>query len=197
MLTQALTAAADMYKENSRIQGILEDKAQKAAGLAGVFLAAAFTFLKKDAFDGLWLLCGWFGLLMLAAVILTMLACVLASTQVIGAQTMVTPPEPKGILRRVDLYLGSDPQGPADLSRERNIRDQIVQWNAAIDAQDRAVAFKSGWLVITQRVLVVGIAMVMASLWISLFAYGTRAREPMRAPVPDSTLKEVPRGQLP
>ena len=44
MLSQAMTASTEMYKENSRILSLLDDKAQKTAGLAGVFFAAAFAF---------------------------------------------------------------------------------------------------------------------------------------------------------
>ena len=47
MLSQALTTSTDMYKENSCILALIEDKAQKAATIAGVFLAAALAFLEK------------------------------------------------------------------------------------------------------------------------------------------------------
>ena len=45
-LKDTIKAAADTYKENGRVAALLDDKAQKAGGLAGVFLAAAFGFVK-------------------------------------------------------------------------------------------------------------------------------------------------------
>jgi hypothetical protein len=45
-IKDAIKMAFDLYKDNARISGLLDDKAQKTGGLAGIFLAAAFGFVK-------------------------------------------------------------------------------------------------------------------------------------------------------
>lgn len=117
MLSQALTTSTEMYKENSRILALIEDKAQKAAGLAGIFLAAAFAFLRKDALETLMEATGWPGLSVLSAAIGLMLFCVLTCAWVLWARRMITPPDPAEILRHCDLRLNADPNGPSDQSR--------------------------------------------------------------------------------
>jgi hypothetical protein len=43
--------ATDSYKEVVRVSALIEDKAQKAAALAGVFLGAGFSFIKAENLD--------------------------------------------------------------------------------------------------------------------------------------------------
>lgn len=45
----AAQLAAETYKDNVRVAALLDDKAQKTGGLAGLFMAAAFGFLKPDS----------------------------------------------------------------------------------------------------------------------------------------------------
>jgi hypothetical protein len=47
-LRAVVEAGAEGFKENIRINSLLEDKAQKTAGLAGIFLAAALAFIKVE-----------------------------------------------------------------------------------------------------------------------------------------------------
>src|SRR5258708_9310754 len=46
ILNSLVEAGSEEYKENVRINSLLEDKAQKTAGLAGIFLAAALAFIR-------------------------------------------------------------------------------------------------------------------------------------------------------
>src|SRR5436305_8165386 len=48
ILKSLIDGGSEGYKENVRINSLLEDKAQKMAGLAGVFLTAALAFIKID-----------------------------------------------------------------------------------------------------------------------------------------------------
>jgi hypothetical protein len=48
VLKDMLVLAAENYKEAMRIMGVLDGKAQKTGGVAGVFLAAGLAFLKPD-----------------------------------------------------------------------------------------------------------------------------------------------------
>jgi hypothetical protein len=45
-LEAVVNVAADAYKENARVTAVLDDKAQKAAQTAGLFLAAGFALIK-------------------------------------------------------------------------------------------------------------------------------------------------------
>jgi hypothetical protein len=197
MLSQALTTSTDMYKENSRVLGLIEDKAQKAAGLAGLFLAAAFSFLRKDSLETLSAFLGWTGLSILALSIGLMLACVLVSAWVLWAREMMTPPDPESILRHVDLYLNADPAGPCDTSRENNLRDQARSWNTALKAQDKAITEKSKLLVLTQRLLIGGISTVVALLALSIYVYGSAPINVEHSTPSTLTPKETPHGKLP
>lgn len=48
-LLKALVAAGETsYKESTRVTSVIDDKAQKTSGLAGIFLAAAFAALRPD-----------------------------------------------------------------------------------------------------------------------------------------------------
>jgi hypothetical protein len=197
MLSQALTTSTDMYKENSRILTLVEDKAQKAAGLSGLFLAAAFAFLRKDSLETLSAFLGWTGLSILALSIGLMLACILVSAWVLWAREMITPPDPESILRHVDLYLNAEATGPSDTSRENNLRDQARAWNTALKAQEKAITDKSKLLVFTQRLLIAGISTVVALLALSIYVYGSAPTNIEHATPSALTPKETPHGKLP
>ena len=48
LLKLMVTHAADSYKETVRVAALIEDKAQKVAAVAGVFLAAGLGFVKAE-----------------------------------------------------------------------------------------------------------------------------------------------------
>ena len=174
MLEQALAAATDIYKENARIISVIEDKAQKAAGLAGVFLAAAFAFLRKDSLTSLAELLNVLGLVILTISIVLMLACVSLAAWTLWASEMKGPPNSDTILENVDARLAAA-DGLTDASRENNLREQARAWNEAIATQCNAIAYKSKLLIWTQGSLLTGVATVFALLMVSIFAYGSAA----------------------
>lgn len=51
ILKDLCAVGSENYKENVRTIGLLEDKAQKTAALAGIFLAATLAFIKPETFD--------------------------------------------------------------------------------------------------------------------------------------------------
>lgn len=51
ILKDLCQVGGENYKENVRTIGLLEDKAQKTAALAGIFLAATLAFIKPDTFE--------------------------------------------------------------------------------------------------------------------------------------------------
>jgi hypothetical protein len=126
MLSDALSASVEMFKENARVIALIEDKTQKAATLAGIFLAAAFAFLRKAELQDLFALEEWIGLLMLSAVIALMLACVLVSGYTLYARHMLTPPDPTEILRRAELRLRAAPVSIRRLFLATNAADRVA-----------------------------------------------------------------------
>ena len=166
MLTQAMTASTEMYKENSRILALLDDKAQKTATLAGIFLAAAFAFLRKDTLKDLADAAGGPGFGVLTVAITLLLGCVFCGGLVIWARKLQLPPNPNLILEACDILLGGE---LSDESRENHIRDQTRAWNLALSVQDGIIDEKSQRLLVSQWLLIGGITAVVVLLGLLMF----------------------------
>ena len=121
MLSQAMTASSDMYKENSRILTLIEDKAQKTATVAVGFLAAAFAFFRRETLQDLATVEGYVGLFLLSAATGVFLACVFASGAVLWTRKLRLPPDPRGVARYCDLLLAQSPDAPTDEQRENHL----------------------------------------------------------------------------
>lgn len=177
MLSQALAAATDVYKENTRIMALLDDKAQKTAGLAGVFLAAAFAFLRRESIEDLRAAGGAFGMVLLGAALLLFLGCLFLSGLVMWARRLQLPPDPNKILAVCDALL-ADQSGPTDEVHENHIRDQIKSWNRANQVQDQVISDKSEKLLLTQKFLIWGIIAVAGLLALVAFGSGSPGKPP-------------------
>jgi hypothetical protein len=177
MLSQASTSASDVYKENSRILALLDDKAQKTAGVAGVFLAAAFAFLRRESVEDLKALAGPSGLILLGASIAFFMACIICSGFVMWTRRLQLPPDPAKILDACN-YLLTDSNGPSDEARENHVRDQINSWNRANQVQYEAISDKSKKLLVTQVLLTLAIMAIAILLCLLTVAAGTRKASP-------------------
>lgn len=175
LLTQALTAATDQYEENARILGLIDDKAQKTAGIAGIFLAAAFAFLRRESIGDLRTAGGLTGMLLFAAALALFLACLVVSGLVVWARTLKLPPDPNKILAVSDLLLAGG--GPSDDARENHVRDQAKSWNRASQTQDNIIADKSQKLLVAQWLLLCGIIASAGLLALLVFSSGPVAPE--------------------
>ncbi len=169
LLSQALTAATEVYKENSRISALLDDKAQKTAGVAGVFLAAAFAFLRKDSLEDLRTATGATGMVLLAAGLALFLGCIIVSGLVMWVRKIKLHPDPNKILKTCNALL-ADAAGPTDQQRENHVRDQIESWNRANETQDLVIADKSDKLLVAQTFLILGIIAVAVLLGLTVFS---------------------------
>jgi hypothetical protein len=170
MLSQSLSASTDMYKENARILSLLDDKAQKAAGLAGVYLAAALAFLRQDSLNMLKAVEGKTGIVLLAVALALLVICVLIGGLVMWSRKLKLPPNPNVIYEVCDVLL-SRPGSPTDAERESHLRDQIKGWNLALHAQDGIIAKKSRLLLSMQWVLIAAMAVVATLLGLVGFCY--------------------------
>jgi hypothetical protein len=166
LLTVAMTASTEMYKENSRILALLDDKAQKTATLAGIFLAAAFAFLRKDTLKDLSDAVGGPGIGLLTVAVALLLGCVFAGGLVLWAREYQLPPNPNAILELCDVLLAGE---LTDEDRENYIRDQTRSWNRALSVQDRVIDDKSQRLLFSQCFLAGGISSVVVLLGLLIF----------------------------
>ena len=177
MLSQALTAASDVYKENARISALLDDKAQKTATIAGIFLAAAFAFLRRESVQDLKMAGGFAGMLLFGASLALFLASIVASGLVLWVRKLKLPPDPEKILGACNALL-KDANGPTDTARENHIRDQTVSWNHANQTQDQVISDKSERLKAAQWLLLLGI-MAAAGL-LSMLVFAPNTAEPAK-----------------
>ncbi len=168
-LSQALTLATDVYKEKSRILALLEDKAQKTAGIAGIFLAAAFAFLRRESIQDLKNAGGSWGMGLFILSVVAFLGCMLASGLVLWVRQLQLPPNPIKALSASDKML-ADPNGPSDAQRENHVRDLTRSWNHATQEQDRIISDKSIRLLIAQSLLLCGIIAAAGLLGLLVFS---------------------------
>jgi hypothetical protein len=170
MLSQAMMASTDMYKENGRILALLEDKAQKTATLAGGFLAAAFAFLRRDTLRDLANSEGYFGLVLLAIATGLLLLCVFMAGAVLWARTLRLPPDARKVAQYCNTLLGQSATSPTDEQRENHLRDQIDGWNKTIRFQNVVIMNKSKRLKTTQKLLAGGMSAVTLLLILLIFS---------------------------
>ena len=135
MLRDVLTSCVDTFKENTRISALLDDKAQKTAGVAGLFLAAAFGFAKKDNLTDLSQLLGRSGVGLLAGVVFLFLCCIFASLTVMWARSGLGPPAPKNLFEITQLLLNLE-NGTSEERQQNHLRDQIRAWLAVLSGQE-------------------------------------------------------------
>ena len=91
ILKSLVEAGIERFKENIRINSLLEDKAQKTAGLAGVFLAAALAFVKLDTLSA-WPFNRLRILIPLAIAIVLLVCCIGFCLAVMWVRSIPGPP---------------------------------------------------------------------------------------------------------
>jgi hypothetical protein len=161
MLRDVLTSSVDTFKENTRISALLDDKAQKTAGVAGLFLAAAFGFAKKDNLADLSQLLGRSGIGLLAGVVFLFLCSIFASLTVMWARAGLGPPAPKNLFEITQLLLKIE-NGTSEERQENHLRDQIRAWLSVLSTQESVNQSKARRLKTGQWVLAA--AMVFLSI---------------------------------
>jgi len=176
-----------MYKENTRILALIEDKAQKSAVVAGGFLAAAFAFLRRDALRDLTTLEGYRGIVLLLVATALFLACVLSSGAVLWTRKLRLPPDARRVARCCDLLLAQSMDSPTDEQRENHLRDQIKVWNKAVRIQTVVIRAKSRYLKRTQTFLVAAVSVVALLLVLLIFVKGSD-----HTAVPQNSLELLP-----
>lgn len=166
-LLEALVAySADQYKEYTRITAVLDDKAQKTAGTAGLFLAAGFALLKPGTANVADFI-GAGGLVLVAlAVGLFMLVVVLTIAANL-VRKIPGPPE-AGKVREMTLAVAS--LNDAELSGERRVNqlsDLTDLWTGTLEGQreintKKARAVHAAQFLLGLATLITGGALILA-----------------------------------
>ena len=160
ILNSLVEAGSEEYKENVRISSLLEDKAQKTAGLAGVFLAAALAFIKVDTLS-VWPFNRLRVLFALAAIIVLLVSCIGFCLAVMWLRAMPSRPTLESLNRlKSDLW----PIPLADLAayEEGYWGDRCGLWQVVTKEQSRLIKSKA------HRLLTAHVILALATLVVAL-----------------------------
>lgn len=154
-----LDQGVERYKENIRINSVLEDKAQKTAGMAGVFLAAALAFIKIDT------LSQWpFNRLRILVALAIMIALLVGSIgfclAVLWVRAIAGPPTFEALNKlKVDLWTVTSGLEPYE---EGYWGDRAQLWQNIVNEQILLIKSKASRLFFGQATL--ACAMLAAAL---------------------------------
>jgi len=164
ILKSLLHAGSEGYKENVRINSLLEDKAQKTAGLAGIFLAASLAFIKIDTLS-VWPFNRLRILIPLALAIILLVCCIGFCLAVLWLRATPNAPGYESLNQlKSDLW----PLSPLELQNheERYWQDRVTLWQGAVNQQSSLIKSKAKRLFQGQ----VTLAAAMAAVAILLLA---------------------------
>lgn len=169
LLRDALSSCCETFKENTRISALLDDKAQKTGAVAGLFLAAAFGFAKKENIADLFTLLGYSGVALLAVGVFLFLSCVFACLRVMWVRSSSGPPAPQEIfdVTQTLLQIGG---GTSEEMRENHLRDQIRAWLSILNVQKSVNESKARRLKAGQWILAIGMVLLSIILVLLLLA---------------------------
>jgi hypothetical protein len=163
ILNDSLVLCSDTYKENARIATVLEDKAQKTGAIAGLFLAAAFGFAKRDNLSDIIALAGNYGILLMVLCVLLFLMCVFTCLRVLWVHPSSGPPHPEHVFGVVNALLALGVPLAGGVS-ENHLRDQISAWLPALATQQNVNSMKAGRLLVGQKILAAGMGVLVIVL---------------------------------
>ncbi|HSY35174.1 MAG TPA: hypothetical protein VK814_05440 [Acidobacteriaceae bacterium] len=164
-----LSYASDGYKEAVRVAALIEDKAQKTAALAGVFLAAGLSFIKPENLVDSSPLGGSWILFCLGSAIVGLIATILICLKVLWV-TEQAAPMPLGQVKEIvkGINVLEDAAITADVQLQ--LRLEIVKrWSRILDTQARTNRTKAVGVMLAQTVLTISISLVALALVIVLF----------------------------
>jgi len=169
-LLKALVAhGAESYKEVVRVASLLEDKAQKTAALAGVFLAAGFGFIKQENLRVDSPLGGSSTLCLLAVALLLLVATVLVCLWVLWIRRQAAP-IPMSEFREYVLELTSLQDAETTEDRQNRSRmDLASQWTAILDQQTatnlkKALRVRAAQCLLTLAILAIATSLLLVLL---------------------------------
>src|SRR6185312_2343681 len=157
LLQNLVQLGSENYKENARILGILDDKAQKTGALAGAFLAAGFAFVKPENFQTASVFASLPNLTLLAVSIGLLLACTILALAAMWIRS-VPKPFSYGLLEKMTLdLLKNCPNGISSSVHESFLHDQGGVWRRLLQEQELINSKKANLLRVAQVTLAAAI----------------------------------------
>ncbi len=164
LLRLLVTQGADDFKENVRIAGVIEDKAQKVAGLAGIFLAAGLAFINKENFNADSVVGGIGALLFLGLAIVLLVLTVLQCLRVIWVSDHATPIS-LDLMVEIAQDTFNQPQNSINFKTQQANRWHLVHtWKHKTDQQIESNKVNARHLKSAQMLLAGSILAVSAAL---------------------------------
>ncbi len=163
-IKDAIKWAGETYKDNARISALLDDKAQKAAGLAGIFLAAAFGFVKTDDVNVFTLVYGNYSKPLLIGSLIFFIFCLVTCLSVMWVRKT---PSPLGVpaLQHMLLDLAALPEDELTTEVKGNFyREQLDLWLQVLNLQSALNRTKGSRLWLAQVLLGSGMILVAVLL---------------------------------
>ena len=165
LLAGALQSYRDEYKELSDTWRHVEGKAQGTITVAGIFLAAAFAFVRDLTGAGTGLLEK--SILAVAVGLLT--ATVILAVLSLRVREVVAPPLGENLDELItDLSSVRDAEEIAE-RLPRFVGDQLSMWRSANEEVDRLTKSKAGLVALAQKLLLVAIGLVALLTSITIF----------------------------
>lgn len=164
ILKSLVECGSERYKENIRVNSLLEDKAQKTAGLAGVFLAAALAFIKVDTLS-VWPFNRLRILIPLAAAVALLVCCIGFCLAVMWVRAIAGPPTFQALDQlKTDLWTINTGLEPYE---EGYWGERAALWQNVVDDQSALINSKAKRLLIGQLTLasaMLAVALLLFSL---------------------------------
>lgn len=162
-----VTHATDSYKEVVRVAALIEDKAQKVAALAGVFLGAGFSFIKKENLAPDSPIGNGFTLAMLSLATLLLIVVIILCIRILwvtGQAAPISIDAMKGVVRTVCSLKDTE----LDDSIQDDFRIEVAnRWKRILDEQIATNEWKALKVRYAQGLLATAIILIaVALLWV-------------------------------
>jgi MFS family permease len=166
LLKEAVTWSQSLDDTSSKITARLEDKAQQTGGMAGLFLAAAFGFVKPESVAGmLHGSNGWAAFLLLNVIVIFLL-CLIACLSVLWLRNTPLPLTLPMLTSFNEDLLRLPADRLSEEVQENYYRDRISIWEDILEKRKILNEDKAKRLMIAQTLLAAG----MLAVSILLFA---------------------------
>jgi len=163
VLQALVQTGSDNYKENARIAGVLDDKAQRTGAIAGAFLAAGLAFIKPENFgpsSPLTQVAGLPGVVLLASCIGLLFVSTIFSLIVMWVRPVPVPVSFSVLEEVTGDLLGFADNDLTSERQENYFRDQGYIWKGTLQRQVQVNVDKARSLRAAQISLALSISMV-------------------------------------
>lgn len=162
LLKDALKACSDEYAELGRTFANLDGKAQATTAIAGIFIAAVFSFIRSDVLQLVATRLGSTGLLLVGLILAALLAAVVMSLICMRIRRLASPLSSSHLASMVeDMFQWGAPDQDRSVV-ENHLRDQIRAWRSTLEEHRKANEDKANAVLAAQTFL--GLAILGVTL---------------------------------